>query len=179
MSRTDRPDILDWFGLRRRSVRTLGVVLSALVIVLFAMAVIAAFGVLAHAIFGLGFDAPRTGFGTGAVIVTLLSAPFVIWRAVVAQRQADIAQEGHITDRIGQAVEQLGHDNIAVRMGAIHSLERIMRDSEDDRVMVMRTLNAYLHNRSAELPPAEPDEVPDTPIDVDAALSVIGRWNKE
>jgi len=45
--------------------------------------------------------------------------------------------------------------------------------------MVMRTLNAYLSYRLAELPPEDPEEVPDTPIDVEAALSVIGRWNKE
>jgi len=151
MSPPEKPDIVDWLGLRRAmdwsKARLLGPLLSVVVFTLFVMAIIAAGGVLIHAMFGLNIDMPRAGFGTGAVIVTVLGAPFVIWRAVVAQRQADIAQEGHITDRIGRAIEQLGHENIAVRMGAIHSLERIMRDSENDRIMVMRTLNAYLSYR--------------------------------
>uniref|UniRef100_UPI003B516B6E pentapeptide repeat-containing protein n=1 Tax=Roseovarius indicus TaxID=540747 RepID=UPI003B516B6E len=83
---------------------------------LFAMALSAAFVMLGHALFDFGLDAPRAGFGTGAVIVALLGAPFVIWRAIVAQKQADVAEQGHITDRINKAVEGLGTEKVVSRV---------------------------------------------------------------
>lgn len=121
MSAPEKPDIPGWFGLRQPWVltvaRPLGPLLSGVVILLFALAVAAAGAILLHAIFDLGLGTPRTGFGTGAVIVALLGAPFVIWRAVVAQRQADIAQEGLITDRINTAVQGLGAEKEVNRLG--------------------------------------------------------------
>ncbi len=121
MSAPEKPDIPGWFGLRRvmdwSKARWLGSLLSVVVFVLFVMAVTAAGWILLHAIFDLGLGTPRTGFGTGAVIVALLGAPFVIWRAVVAQRQADIAQEGHITDRINTAVQGLGAEKEVSAIG--------------------------------------------------------------
>ena len=83
---------------------------------LFVMALSAAFVMLGHALFDFGLDAPRAGFGTGAVIVALLGAPFVIWRAIVAQKQADVAEQGHITDRINKAVEGLGTEKVVSRV---------------------------------------------------------------
>jgi len=116
VSAPEKPDIPGWFGLRRPWVltvaRPLGPILSGVVMLLFVLAVAAAGAILLHAIFDLGLGTPRTGFGTGAVIVALLGAPFVIWRAVVAQRQADIAQEGQITDRINTAVQGLGAEKV-------------------------------------------------------------------
>ena len=120
MSRSDKPDILGWFGLNRRPVwtvaRWLGPLFSIVMFLLFAMALSAAFVMLGHALFDFGLDAPRAGFGTGAVIVALLGAPFVIWRAIVAQKQADVAEQGHITDRINKAVEGLGTEKVVSRV---------------------------------------------------------------
>ena len=121
MSPPEKPDIPGWFGLRQpwllTIARPLGPLLSVVVILLFALAVTAAGAILLHAIFDLGLGTPRTGFGTGAVIVALLGAPFVVWRAVVAQRQADIAQEGLITDRINTAVQGLGAEKEVSAIG--------------------------------------------------------------
>lgn len=82
------------------------------------------------------------------VLGAVLAFPFTLVRLEYNSRQTKTAEQVHITDRIGQAVEQLGNTNVAVRMGAIHSLERVMRDSEEDRVMIMRTLNAYLDHKN-------------------------------
>ncbi|WP_296762331.1 pentapeptide repeat-containing protein, partial [Sediminimonas sp.] len=121
MSKPDRPDILDWFGLRQPWVltvaRPLGVFLSVVVILLFGLAIVAAGAILLHAILDLGFDAPRAGFGTGAVIVALIGAPFVIWRSVALERQTRTAEQGHITDRINKAVEGLGAEKTVNRIG--------------------------------------------------------------
>ena len=121
MSTPEKPDIPGWFGLRQpwllTIARPLGPLLSVVVILLFALAVTAAGAILLHAIFDLGLGTPRTGFGTGAVIVALLGAPFVIWRAVVAQKTVSVQEQGQITDRINKAVQGLGAEKEVNRLG--------------------------------------------------------------
>jgi len=91
------------------------------------------------------------------ILAALLSIPFVIWRVLIAQKQADIAEQGLITDRINKAVEQLGAEktikdgdhektvpNLEVRLGAIYALERIAQDSLRDHIPVMEILCAYV-----------------------------------
>ncbi|VVT21726.1 conserved membrane hypothetical protein [Roseovarius sp. EC-HK134] len=119
--------------------------------------------------------AGRQSLGAGALVAALLGAPFVVWGTVLKQRTVDFQQEGHITDRINKAVEQLGaektekvytmgDDNkpiqaertvpaIEVRIGAILSLERIAQDSTRydkgrDHVRVMEILCAYVRENS-------------------------------
>jgi hypothetical protein len=50
----------------------------------------------------------QTTFALGALIAALLGAPFVIWATVIKQTTLNFQKEGHITDRISKAVEQLG-----------------------------------------------------------------------
>jgi hypothetical protein len=114
-----------------------------------------------------------------AAIGAIFTLVFAFIRAFATERQTRATEEGLITDRISKAVDQLGSKNTAVRMGAIHSLERIMVDSEGDRVMVMRTLNAYLKYRQSRLPPEDPTYVPEVEVDMQAALDVILRWKSE
>jgi hypothetical protein len=61
-------------------------------------------------------------------------------------------QEGQITDRFTKAIDQLGKDTLAVRLGGIHALERIAIDSEADHWAVMEVLTAFIreypHKRS-------------------------------
>ena len=112
--------------------------------------------------------------GAGALIAALLGAPFVVWGTVLKQRTVDFQKEGHITDRITSAVEQLGAEktvkkggkestepNIEVRIGAILSLERIAQDSTRydkgrDHVRVMEILCAYIRENSRARPPRDP-----------------------
>jgi hypothetical protein len=121
VSKPDRPDILDWFGLRQRPdwavARRLGPLLMTIVILLFALAVGTAFKMLFGALFGTALESPQATLGTGAVTVALIGAPFVVWRAIVAQKSVDVAEQGHITDRINKAVEGLGAEKTVNRIG--------------------------------------------------------------
>lgn len=65
-----------------------------------------------------------------------------------------ITQQGQITDRFTKAVEQLGSDDIAVRLGGIYALERIAKDSEPDHWQVMEVLTAYVREKK----PVNPKE---------------------
>jgi uncharacterized protein YjbI with pentapeptide repeats len=109
-----------------------------------------------------------SALGLGALIAAFLGAPFVIYGTWLKHKTNRLEQEGHMTDRITKAVEQLGAEklvkrdgkeesfpNIEVRIGAILSLERIAQDSTmldrgRDHVRVMEILCAYIrHNAPA------------------------------
>lgn len=162
---------LEWLGLtdtpRWRVARPLGIFVSVAVMLLFALALSAALVTLINS-----FTAKEAGLGTGGLIVALLGAPFLIWSTVLKHQTLRYQKEGHITDRINKAVEQLGAEktvkvpsadgdksiersepNIEVRIGAILSLERIAQDSTKhdkgrDHVRVMEILCAYIRENA-------------------------------
>ncbi|NYS23997.1 pentapeptide repeat-containing protein [Rhodobacteraceae bacterium 2376] len=118
-----------------------------------------------------------SSLGLGALIAALLGAPFVIWGTVLRHQTVTFQKEGHMTDRITAAVEQLGAEkvvrkivegetqetsepNIEVRIGAILSLERIAQDSTRhdngrDHVRVMEILCAYIRENSNARKPVD------------------------
>ena len=59
-----------------------------------------------------------------------------------------VSQEGQITDRFSRAVDQLGSDDLTVRLGGIYALERIARDSPRDYGPVMEVLTAFVRQES-------------------------------
>ncbi len=56
----------------------------------------------------------------------LLAGLYLTWRTL------QVNQEGQITERFSRAIEHLGDDRLAVRLGGIYALERIARDSPRD-----------------------------------------------
>ncbi|PQO23912.1 hypothetical protein C2I36_05570 [Rhodobacteraceae bacterium WD3A24] len=104
--------LIEWLGYRpdpdwsraRPLGRFIGVGLGAVAALLSLGALVAAGVVLWRTVAPSG----TMGLGTGALIVALLGAPFLIWRTVIAHQTLGYQKEGHITDRINKAVEQLG-----------------------------------------------------------------------
>ena len=109
--------------------------------------------------------------GLVTALGALVSAPLALIRVQTTERQTRTAEQGHMTDRIAKAVEQLGAEktvkdgvqdgipversvpNIEVRIGAILSLERIAQDSTTydkgrDHVRVMEILCAYIRENA-------------------------------
>jgi len=128
MSEKDKkPTIADWLGfewpLRTENAprlgRFLGFVLQALALFLI---VLALGSLILLLISGAKlFTAPSTADAfadfrnLALVLAALIGAPFIVWRAFVVQKQADIAEQGLITDRINKAVEQLGSEKSVSR----------------------------------------------------------------
>ena len=86
-----------------------------------------------------------------------------------------IAGEGQITERFTRAVEQLGErGKFEVRLGGIYALERIARDSQKDHWPIMEVLTGYVRAKTKwhDQKPAKP---PPFEVDVQAALTVVGR----
>jgi len=65
-----------------------------------------------------------------------------------AREQLAIAQQGQVTERFTRAIDQLGSERLDVRLGGIHALERIARDSPPDRSTIGEILTAYIRQRS-------------------------------
>ncbi|MEO3413887.1 pentapeptide repeat-containing protein [Roseovarius sp. CAU 1744] len=117
MSTNNKTDLLDWLGLRRRpeysKARWLGPIISGAVIVIILMLVVPTALEFFKAVTGIDQfddDADQSAAirNTGLVLAAVIGVPFVVWRSVVAQKQVDVAEQGHITDRINKAVEGLG-----------------------------------------------------------------------
>ncbi|MCI4062793.1 pentapeptide repeat-containing protein [Micromonospora sp. R77] len=106
------------------------------------------------------------------------------------RQQQELAAAGQIADRFTQAIDQLGQpgtDKIDVRLGALYSLERIMRDSAINQPAVVEVIAAFIrvHAPAARTTPVEqiasPQsfKVPTAPVDIQAAVTVLGRRDRD
>ncbi len=123
------------------------------------------------------------------VLLQALGGSLLLVGALATWRQVQVSREGQITDRFTSAVEQLGSGAADIRIGGIHALERIARNSPRDRSTITEILTAYVTHH-ASWPGGEPDHPDHRPgsevdmqlpwlrtraPDVQAALTVLGR----
>jgi hypothetical protein len=150
----------------------------------FVAAIIAAWNIpVFHRIWGDEFWDAKNGEGVRDLVLaatTLLGALIglagyllLAVRTNAVQRQTELQREAQITDRFTKAVEQLGHKQVAVRLGAIYALERIAKDSERDFETIMETLAAYIREMSPWAKNGDSEAKPGN--DVIAALAVLVR----
>jgi uncharacterized protein YjbI with pentapeptide repeats len=124
-----------------------------------------------------------------AVAVAGGFAAVLTWgRLELAQREHENEVSGQLTERFTRAIEQLGNENLDVRLGGIYGLERIARESVVDHGPIVEVLTTYVQEHSP-WPPSRPGQYrPEAPVhsvpalrtraaDVQAVLTVIGRRN--
>ena len=110
----------------------------------------------------------------GGIVLTI--GVGVTWRRMTFTEQTlRVTEQGQITERYTRAIEHLGHEKPAVRMGAIYALERLAKDSARDHWTVIEVLSAYIRDRTPIDPVAVDDERERPATDIQAALTVIGR----
>jgi hypothetical protein len=101
------------------------------------------------------------------------------------QESLKIARESQITDRFTKAIDQLGSDKLAIRLGGIYALERIAKDSPRDHWTMVEVLTAFVRANAPAPNPWEDDDhvvlTPETkpPSDIQAILTVLGRRPEE
>ncbi len=132
-----------------------------------------------------------------ALIAALLSVPpFMLWRVWLgrqAERRAAVRaqaeERGREAERLAKVFSQLGSEQIAVRIAAVHTLEQIARDQPRQHGAIMQTLGAFVREQAkAPSPrlvgdhyePPDPAEIY-VPVrtDVQAAIAVLGRRQRE
>jgi len=92
------------------------------------------------------------------------------------QSQIGLSAQGQVADRFTKSIEQLGSGKLDVQLGGIYSLERLARDSPEDRVVVFEVLGAYVRTHSPRTPDCgKSSGEAALAVDVQAALTVIGR----
>ena len=105
-------------------------------------------------------------------------------------RTLRLNRRGQLTERFTKAIEQVGSDKLAMRLGGIYALEQIALDSEELHWPVMEVLVAFVHDAPPddEAPKQrawldddtwlfERDRVP-IRVDLQAAVTVLGRRPK-
>jgi Pentapeptide repeats (8 copies) len=118
----------------------------------------------------------------------------------ITARTFEPTERGHLTDRYAKGIEQLGNDNLDVRLGGIYALEQIARDSPRDRdqTTIVEVLSAFVRVHSDPLYQLRESlqegeqytgtlqlqrvaalayvrELDRPPVDVQAAVTVLGR----
>ncbi len=103
------------------------------------------YGLIFGGVAGLIFAFWRARIATRQAEAAAARADAAIEQARAANEQARIAEQGHITERFSRAIEQLGHDRVAVRIGGIYALKRIAEDSAArDHLAVMDVLTNFI-----------------------------------
>jgi hypothetical protein len=95
-------------------------------------------------------------------------------------RTLRLNRRGQLTERFSKAIEQLGSESLAIRLGGIYALEQIAVDSQELHWPVMEALTAYLREhahigRSTAAPAVEKRLA----VDHQAIATVIGRRRQE
>lgn len=103
---------------------------------------------------------------------------FTAWNVTLYRKNLTIIEQGQVTDRYAKAIEQLGSDNLHVRIGGIYALQRIAVDSDEYHPIVMEVLTAFLREHRPS-PDISQDEERSTPADVQAAVTVVGRSDQK
>lgn len=78
-------------------------------------------------------DWPQIGATLTSIASVLLVALGLFYTNDQNRKQQELAERGQVTERFTKAIDQLGSDKLDVRLGGIYGLERLMRDSPNDR----------------------------------------------
>jgi Pentapeptide repeats (8 copies) len=111
------------------------------------------------------------------IISVLLVALGLFYTNSANRAQDNLTEQGQVTDSFGSAIDQLGSDQLDVRLGGIYALERLMHESPADEASILEVLSAYVrdHARPSAAAATSAVNAPDLPTDIQAALTVLGR----
>ena len=121
------------------------------------------------------------------VIFAPLGLALATWRSIIADKNTQIAdrnsliaEDNSITDAFTRAIEQLGSGlddkpNIEVRLGAIYALERLSKKNDDYYQAIIDILASYVRNNAPIPDKVERKPTDSTRIDIQTALTVLGR----
>lgn len=104
-------------------------------------------------------------------LVVIVGVVFTAAGLLYTARTLETTRQGQVTDRYTKAIEQLGSGKPEVRMGGVYALQRLMKDSQEDRRTIRSVLAAYVRTHAQDKPPTGSDKTR-LAVDVEAALTV-------
>ncbi len=147
-----------------------------------AMVVLLAVSGLLSVVFWDWLTAGESGSTTirniGLVIAGLVALPLAVWRSLVAERQADTAQQSLLNERYQRGAEMLGNEVLSVRMGGIYALQRLAEEHpEQYHIQVMRLFCSFVRQPTKGegiKARSGTEEAPRRRQDVQAVMAAIG-----
>ena len=133
MANGKKPDFWNWIGLNTNPDYAtapkwlgsfIGWFVSLVGLVLFVIAVGVIGWLVKSLFFPAGTNPAESIRNLGLAAAAMIGVPFLIWRSIVAQKQVDVSEQGLITDRINKAVEGLGAQKTATRIGRVLRVKR-------------------------------------------------------
>ena len=119
----------------------------------------------------------NVGLLVGGVAAALLA----VWRSVVAERQADTAQQSLLNERYGRGAEMLGSDVLSARLGGIYSLQRLASEHPHKyHIQIMQLFCAFVRNPTRQAPSQVEQQgngegrTPQLREDVQAVIAAVG-----
>jgi hypothetical protein len=130
---------------------------------------------------------PQEGYNARVLVISIGGA-IVGAGLLYTARNYRLSRRGQVTDRFTIALERLGSSELYVRIGGVHALEHVMRDSADHHDEVIEVLTEFIHDRAPRrayqsgrqvwMHPVT-GSVPDLPSeptpDIQAALTALGH----
>ena len=165
----------------RAAVWTLGVILG--------LAAAAAYGVaLWRAPGWMHATTAQDRYDARVLVISVGGAIVVGTGLLYTARGYRLSRRGQVTDRFTVALERLGSGELYVRIGGVHALEHVMRDSAEHHNDVIEVLTEFIRDRAPRsdhqlgrqvwMHPVT-GSVPDLPTrpapDIQAALTALGH----
>ena len=165
----------------RAAVWTLGVILG--------LAAAAAYGVaLWRAPGWMHATTAQDAYNARVLVISVGGAIVVGTGLLYTARNYRLSRRGQVTDRFTVALERLGSTELYVRIGGVHALEHVMRDSAEHHNDVIEVLTEFINDRAPRrvrqlgrqvwMHPVT-GSVPDLPTrptpDIQAALTALGH----
>ncbi|TWP47398.1 pentapeptide repeat-containing protein [Lentzea tibetensis] len=82
------------------------------------------------------------------IVISIGGALVVVTGLLYTARNYRLAHRGQVTERFTKALERLGSDELYVRIGGVHALEHVMRDSPEHHGDVVEVLVAFVRGRA-------------------------------
>lgn len=103
-------------------------------------------------------------------VLWTLGGILAVLSLIYTARRHTLDRDANRTDRYASAIEQLGSEKLAIRLGGLYALERLAFDSSRDRSTIAEVFAAFI--RSYE---PVTNGVVNSKIDVIAALTIVTR----
>ena len=107
-------------------------------------------------------------------IVSLFAFFVATFGIFLAGRRNDTTERGQVIERFTRAVEQLGHEEQAVRIGGLHGLERIAEISLEERSQAFSVLDGFVRSQMAKSS-QKPSMPHSAKVDVETAIKILAR----
>lgn len=121
----------------------------------------------------------------GLLVGGLVGFALTVWRVWCVDRQTQVTERAHVTDRFLKASEQLGSKEMAVRLGGLFSLWATGRDSriESEKMAVLDILCAFIRSPTPDKESLansddESDANPESRVSTDSSSGPIIVKNK-